>query len=368
MTTPAFLTTQPFDPWLDLADWVGQRQATYRFQLVHGPSGQSLADLHPEYAGRLRHTTGQAITRQANTRFAVTDTAQINTLTDRVNLWMLINGREWPLGRYMFADQLRFEHTGGLRSDTTLVDEGFLVDQKISESFSAQVFTSGIFSSPALVSDTIARALAGLPVTPVIEPSPLRSIGSWPIGTRRGQLIEDLSIDGDYWSPWMDNNYRYRFIRTFDPAAVVPTFDFDAGNKVMRASITVVDDALFAANRFIVIGNGATGTSGEQDIPLVGRYDIPASAPHSIENRGFVIPEPVERQVASQAEAQAAAQTLGLRQTIYERAELSTAPDPRHDGYDVIRWRGANWLELAWEMELSEGRPMRHLLRKAYTS
>jgi hypothetical protein len=368
MTSPSFLTTLPHDSWLDLDDWVGQRQATYRFQLIHGPSGQELRDLNPVIPGELTHTSGQAIPRQASTRFAVTDTAKINTLTDRVLIWMLLRGEEYPLGRYMFADQLRFPNTGGIRSDTTLVDESFMIDQQISESFSAPVATSGIFSAAALVSDTIPLALAGIDVNLIVEPSPFRTIGAWPIGTRRGQIMEDLSLDGDYWPPYMDNQGRYRFKRTFDPAITVPTFNFDAGNKVIRSSITEVDDALTAANRFVVVGNGAVGSAGQQAAPIVGRYDIPASAPHSIENRGFVILHQEERQVASAAEAQAAATNLGLRQTIYERAELSTAPDPRHDGYDVVLWLGSRWLELAWQMPLREGAPMRHLLRKAYLS
>ena len=47
---------------------------------------------------------------------------------------------------------------------------------------------------------------------------------------------------------------------------------------------------------------------------------------------------------------------------------LSTAPDPRHDGYDVIRWDGANWMELAWSMEMVDGGEMTHLLRKSYAA
>jgi hypothetical protein len=52
---------------------------------------------------------------------------------------------------------------------------------------------------------------------------------------------------------------------------------------------------------------------------------------------------------------------------VFERVELSTPPDPRHDSHNVIRWQGENWLELAWSMPLVEGGEMRHVLRKAYT-
>ena len=44
----------------------------------------------------------------------------------------------------------------------------------------------------------------------------------------------------------------------------------------------------------------------------------------------------------------------------------STIPDPRHDGYDVIRWQGFNWLELGWSLPMIEGSSMSHTLRKSY--
>jgi hypothetical protein len=127
----------------------------------------------------------------------------------------------------------------------------------------------------------------------------------------------------------------------------------------------LTNDLLDAPNRFIVISNGAVSASAAA-IPIVGRYDIPSSAPHSIANRGFVIPSVEERQLDTQAQADAAARNLGQRQTIFERTTLSTAPDPRHDGYDVIRWQGENWLELGWSLPMAEGAAMTHTMRKSY--
>jgi hypothetical protein len=100
--------------------------------------------------------------------------------------------------------------------------------------------------------------------------------------------------------------------------------------------------------------------------PIVGTYDVPASAPHSIINRGFVIPDTRDAQLATQLQATAAARNIGLRATVYERVTLNTSIDPRHDSYNVIHWAGANWLELSWSMTLSPGAPMQHTMRKAY--
>ena len=51
---------------------------------------------------------------------------------------------------------------------------------------------------------------------------------------------------------------------------------------------------------------------------------------------------------------------------MFETVSVTTALDPRHDSYDVIRWQGENWLETAWSMDLAEGGNMTHQLRKSY--
>lgn len=361
MTTPIPPTTLPRDPWLDLDAWVGQRQATFKFEAIHGGTGAHLSDLHPLYEGTLSHDSSATIPRQLDVQFDRADTAALNTITDRIRLSMVLRGKQWPLGVYMFADQTRTRLTpavDGLSSDGSLFDEMFLVDQPIDQSFTGAT-PAGV---PRLVDDVLAELLAPLPITAIIEPTPYRSIGAWPIGTRRGKIIADLALDGDYLNPWFDNNGNLRFVRVFDPALALPTFDFDNGRKVNIDSITESDNLITAPNRFVVIGNGPASAAG----PIVGTYDIPASAPHSIANRGFVIPDTEERQLTSVAQAQAVATSKGLQQMIYQTTDLSTSPDPRHDGYAVVRWLGVNWLEVGWQMTLSEGAPMRHTLKRAY--
>ena len=71
-------------------------------------------------------------------------------------------------------------------------------------------------------------------------------------------------------------------------------------------------------------------------------------------------------QVADADQARAVARGIGIRQTVFERVSLTTAPDPRHDSYNVVVWQGEKWLELAWSMALVEGGTMNHLLRKGY--
>jgi hypothetical protein len=357
------VTNFPHDPILDLEPWVGQRQATFRFDRINGVTGEILGEIHPIRDASLTHDTTRVIKRQLNLSLGIADTATINVVTDRILPFMVFpDGAEYPLGRYMFTDASRQvfssgiagQHTAGGLANVTLNDEMFLVDQQIERGINA-VNTS--------VTTTIIKVLAELDVTLMLESTPYNSAGSWSIGTSRGSILEALSVSGDYFSPWFGNDGKLHFIRTFDPSGGLPDLDFDSNGKVLRDAILETDDLLTAPNRFIVISNAAE----DPEVEVVGTADVPATAPHSIVNRGFVVPLVQTLQLSDAGQAQAVAQGLAQRFTVFERVGLTTPPDPRHDSYNVIRWQGENWLELAWSMALMEGGAMSHLLRKTYS-
>ena len=120
---------------------------------------------------------------------------------------------------------------------------------------------------------------------------------------------------------------------------------------------------MIAPNRFVVVSNA---TQDPQQA-AVGIADVPITAPNSFANRGFYIQKTYDLQLTNSAQAAAVAQNLAQRQTVFERTVLVTAPDPRHDSYNVIRYQGDNWLELGWTMQLVEGGTMGHMLRKSYS-
>jgi hypothetical protein len=355
---------------LDMPDYVGQRSATFRFQLLNAVTGDIQGDLHPisNAVPTLTHDTSRTIKRQIQGLFlGVADTRRVSAIQSRVLVSMIIAGEEWPLGRYMYSDKTDIQTTAGDLSSGVFYDEMFIVDQQLEHGYAA-ITQQANSSNPIYTSmaGVILALTAGLPITVEIEPSPFYSIASWQAGTTRGSAIEQTAIDGDWFSPWFDNAGVMQFIRTFDPATQIPTFDLDVGNRVYANTIFKTNDLITAANRFIVIANAAVSTDSTAQA-VVGRYDVPASAPHSISSRGFVIPSVTERQIDTPAQANAVAANIGIRQTVFERVELSTPPDPRHDSYDVIHWNGDNWLELAWSLPLIEGAAMTHVMRKAYS-
>lgn len=362
-------TSIPADPLLDMTAGQGQFQCSFQFFLYDFPTGVVLRQVYPvrEMTPTLTHDTSRTIVRQVENLFFLPDqNGTINTIRHRIQVYMTIPGRTpYLLGTFMFIDQSRLLGTEGISSDVTMVDSMFIVDQQFEQSYAAGTFNpDGTVISFRNCQDAIADVLTGLPITYTAEPTPFYTIGVWTAGDNKGNALEDISVDGDYFSPWFDNTNTLRFIRSFDPATVIPKFDFDTGYRMKRDDIVFTDDLLQAPNRFVVISNGSV-TDGT--LPVVGSFDVPASAPHSIANRGFVIPEVIDWQVDYASQANAIATNIGQRQTIYERIEFTTPPDPRHDAYDVFRFQGSNWLELAWSMPLIAGSDMTHVGRKAYS-
>lgn len=364
------LVTKPEDSFLDLRAWRGQRSATFKFTLVNGVTKAEIAELHPSrgQVPTLAHDTTRTIKRTLGPLVLDEDeTALVDPINNRVEVSMLIDNQTWPLGRYVFIDCTRIRTTRGLWSTSSMVDEMFIVDQKIENAFSCRTrIISGTVTSGELVEGALERLLAGLPITYLIEPTEYGSVGAWPQGTNRGRIVDDLALDGDYFSPWFGNDGEMHFIRSFDPADVVPQFDWDEYDVVVRDSISETDDLVDAPNRILVVSNTPTSLNAASTQGVTGTYDIPSSAPHSLLNRGFLITDVQELQIATIQQAVAVARNLGQRGTVFERVELATAPDPRHDAYDVIRWNGANWLELSWALPLTEGADMRHTMRKVY--
>jgi len=350
---------------LDLDLWIGQRSTTYRFDVVEGPSGAYRGELHPSRGSTpsISHDTTSTITRKLQgLTLLPAEVDLFRPVIDRIEVTMLIAGvGEYPLGRYVAADDVQTIQSDGISGKTasavrplSMYDEMFLVDQKLPDAFS---------SGGILISEVIKDLLEGLPITePRIGPCSQTSDSGWSAGTSRASALKDLATAGGYLNPWFDHTSTLRCIPAFDPARVVPVLDFDAVPRVIRGSITLTDEAVSAPNRFVVVSND----TGIDNFPVVGTWDVPATAPNSILNRGFIIPDVRDAQVLTVEQAQVYARTIGLQETILEKLECDTPPDPRHDGYDVVRFLNENWLEIGWSLTLSGAGTMRHVLSRTY--
>jgi hypothetical protein len=335
----------------------GQRVERFTYQLINGVTEENLGFVQPrkDQPPSLSHDTSSGgIKRRLNFALGVSDTTDINPITDRILPSMIIGAVTYPLGRYMFSNELDVISTGGSRGTFTLLDEGFIIDQVIDRAYSP---TSSVRSAITGLVNQV--TLPGVD----IEASPYLAKGSLNPGQTRGQALDAYATQGDYFSYWMDNHGLFRMIRTIDPATAPAQFDWDENKMVIRDSIQKTSDVLNAPNRFVVVSNSGAAVNG----PIVGAYDVPASAPFSIQQRGFTITKIVDAEVTTSDQAAAAARAEGIKQTVYDRITLETPLDPRHDSYDVIRFLGDSWLELSWSMQLTPGGTMSHTMRKAYT-
>lgn len=343
---------------LDLAPGIGQRQATFRFALIDAASGRLLGDLSPVKSAELQHDTSRTIVRSiSGLLLNKAETAEVDVLANRIQVFMRISGVEFQLGTYVFTDTHRTRTTAGRRGDYGLQDLGFVISQNLEHTVS--------FGANINVGDAISDLLAevNLPAGFEVEATGavLGSPIAWPAGTDRGRVLEDLARLGAYLSPYMGNDSVIRVRQAFDPAGESARFVFAAGGRVRNNTISESDDLLETPNAFIVVDNANTVS------PVVGRYDVPVTAPHSAANRGFVVAEVTDIQgLGTTANADAAARAIGFSRSIYQHVVLATPPDPRHEAYDVISYDGFNWLETAWSLPLIEGGEMTHTLSRAY--
>ena len=351
--------TAPVDV-LDLPEYVGQVDMAWRLVLVDGVTGAERGVAHPSpRSASLRHDSSATVSRTlSGITLDPTDAAWFRPLIDRGHLEALVDGRVFPLGRYVCVDDIEIVRSGGSDRPLTMVDETLIVDQAMETGFDAAGRTVQT-AVAALLTDFTA-------VDPLIETSVHTSVSSWSAGTSRARVWCDLAVEGGYLKPWLDHDGTPRMIQACDPAPRMVAFALDAPPRAFADSITRESSLPDAPNRWIVVSNDVGADSDAAAGPVVGVWDVPGSAPHSIANRGFVIPEVVDRQVSTVVQATAMARSLGLAATVTETLEFDTPPDPRHDAYQVIRFLDELWWETGWTMPLSATGRMTHTATRAW--
>lgn len=349
---------------LDLVAGVGQRTESFIFRATDGGSGEVLGEVHPSRGSTvtLDQSAGAVITRALTLEFDEDESATINPLSTRIEPFMLIGGREWPLGHYLFTDPVRQDYAEydtepaeGLRSlmSSPLADRMAIVDTELENAFAAD---------DDAASDVLRALLGPLPIVAEIDDSASLIANTWAAGTTRTTVAGTVADLGGYLPPWFDHHGVFQARRRFEPALAVPDFDWDASPHVYRDSITRADALAYTPNRIVVIGNGGTA----ENVAVVAYCDVPSTAPHSALNIGFVRPRVIEAQVSGLAQAQELAENLCLQQTVAETIQVSGPADPRYEAHQVVKFEGELWLHLAWSMEMRAGGTMRHTLQRAY--
>lgn len=339
---------------LDLTN-VSQRAATFHFELLNS-SGTYIGGLPVSQSSvpTISHDTTRSINRTLNRLLFDSKTSKdINPFADKVRPMMTVDSRTWSLGVYLFGSASLLRSSVGDFRTASLVDQTFQVNQPVERSIS--------FSKGTLLTSAISIVIAETGDFEIqIDPSPA-AVGdsplAWKAGTPALTIINDICTMIGYY-PLYFNNAGVGIVRTaVDTSAASPNIIYDLGGSIYDQSLVESDNLLEVPNRYIVIDTSAITK------PIVGYYDVPASFPHSFENRGFHLREVTEVQgLESDVQANFVASTIAQRDARQGKATFNGPPNPRHDSYDLLRVDGKKYLETGWSMPLVEGGQMQHTL------
>ena len=347
----------------------GWSQVAISYEFDIADSEQNIigsAEVSRENNVTIENNINRDIKRQLNNLTLRPDIAQdINPLRDRIVANMVLQDRSrWPLGTFLFSD-MSYERTSVDRGTrhATMLDQAILLDQPCNRPVS--------FKPGVTIQNAITLLMGFFPYIPFeIEPSTAviggKEAVAWPPGTHYLAMINDLCGLGSYYSLYFDNSGVARVILVPDLEDVEPTLLYGSTpgqQRVFRNTVVETDDQLTAPNRYIVINNQLNNDK------IVGFWDIPSSAPHSIQNRdGQIIAVVVDKQgVDTIAEATAAAKAYGQADyNTYQWITFDAAPDPRHDTFDVMSWESVKYREQSWRLECRAEGSMTHEGRRVY--
>lgn len=352
----------PTDQLLDL-DGIRQRTDRFRFDL-EDQGGAVIGELTPQ-AASTPSITNDMMRRVPRTldglQLSPSDAAAVDIFRDRVRPVMILqNGAEFSLGRFLWGDDSRPLRSWGLERRSSLLDRSFILDQDIgrplgvgrggSLGLAALATVLDVITLDEIVSDGI-DAPAGAPM-------------AWPPSTTRAGILGDIHPQLGVLPVFFDREDRLNFRAVPETATAQPSLIYEAGGRIVADSIVLANDLLRAPNRYVVYDSSGSGA------PVLGRWDIPDSAPHSIANRGFPVVLTQSMQgIGDARRAFWAARSLAQsdRANVFETIEWSSTLDPRHDSYDVVQVLGQVYLEIAWRMTLRSGGLMTHKARRVYS-
>lgn len=328
--------------WIDLLDQHGNLRGQLVPDVSKGP---------PKVQARV----GRRIPRTlSGVRLPPDQLADIDPHSDRLRPMWRQDGVDWALGVFVWDSAARARHSWGVTLDgATLHDLTSALRQPLTASFGVgrgdrldtaiiDLIEAAGFSSHDVATTTVT---AGAPL-------------AWPAGKDRADVIGELAGKLAYRS-WPDRDGRLTVRQPPDPAVHAPDHWYDEDSAV--GAPTETDDLWERPNTWLVISTSSS------DQPIVATYELPATDPASITQRGFAVVDVVEEPgLSSTQQAQQRARQAALNAASTFEVELTTAPRPQHDLHHLVVWRGVAYREVGWALPLDPTATMTHrLVRRA---
>jgi hypothetical protein len=346
---------------LDPLPGLGQRADDFSFELL-GPGRASLGFLNvvadTQTPSVQLDTTRTSFRLMNGVEVVATDLSQIDLFNDRVRPWMTLqNGSRYPLGVFMFGEQVENPYSWGTVWTPSLFDETFIVDQAMSRPVSLPI-DSSVLKLYQQLTDELNLPDVSYSVEDVQATSPV----TWKVGESRYVILKALATLLGCFPPHFTNAGTF-MLRTF-PAVGDTSVDhvYDVGTRILDGTSQIVSDAYLAPNQWIVIGDSTT-------TPIIGIYNLPDSAPASAANRGFVVTAPpISLPGLKYAPwADVIARNAALTDTTaYGKGKFEGTADPRHEVFDTISLFGLRYLETGWQLQCTSGGTHQHSMQRIY--
>lgn len=351
---------------LDLAPGVGQRIETVRYDVLRADRSVefTLTNVEADHPPTISWDSTSSTNRTLNgLTIGPADASRINPLTHRLApYWVLDTGDTYPLGVFLFSGVDRHVDSWGSDLSGTMYDQSVILNQPRESSLSIGVGGQVRSALQQIVDEVGLTAYASIDPTPAYVSTPV----SWQLGTSRGQTLTDLCLSAGFYPWYFDNTGILRLRAIPNPLSTAPadlTFNADASSRIIAGSVMTSTDLVKAPNRYIVRGN----SSASQEVSAF--YDVPASAPHSKDNIGYVRSVVIDNQaVTDSASALVAAQAAYATDfSTYDWMSFQSSPEPRADGFQIASVLGSNYRVVSWSLPLTPGGPMAWKTRKNYT-
>lgn len=286
---------------------------------------------------------------------------QVNTLTDRLQVIMHIDGAARPLGKYVICSIEPQTTPAGRRVGSfTAYDLTYLVQGSKTEK--RHYIAAGTKYTDALQTLLIESGITDY----IIEPSDATirtDREDWEPGTSRLTICNDLLAEINYNSLWMDLQGTIRCNKYRQATAENIAHSYSPGQySMLYPETSQVIDTFNRANVFIRVVEDAESTT-----PLRAESvnNDPDSALSTVNQLRRVVDYDTLDNIASQGELQAYVDNLKFKSLLATtETTFSTGPNPVHQAFDVIVLSfgpdSGIYAETSWSIDLSAPYKMQH--------